>query len=243
MNTPTLFATLEQWAADHYVAFVNRSSGLYMSATVSKDALLTLAERAALAQQPQQTQPPESAPRKPLFAAAVAQRKWDELQAEGYRMQSIAFESPTRAGTIDAWGVVRWTAAPQVQPEPSRALKEMHDKCAADVVRAFGNYGAAPQVQQAAQRQCKLTECQGKPRCGTCVAMDAAYTAPPPAATRQPLAGEALHEAIGSASVDLLDLAKQWADNKIHVYQFTNEADKIVGAAINRSIGAEQEQP
>lgn len=30
-----------------------------------------------------------------------------------------------------------------------------------------------------AQNPCKLTECRGKPRCGTCLAMDAAYPQPP----------------------------------------------------------------
>ena len=138
---------------------------------------------AALAQQPQ---PPESAPRKPLFAAAVAQRKWDELQAEGYRMQSIAFESPTRAGAIDAWGVVRWTAAPQVQPERI-------DLSAADVQGLTGGLPAAPQVQPAAPalKQVGYLTRRGALYGGNGGPSDTPVycivAAPPPAATRQPL--------------------------------------------------------
>lgn len=44
------------------------------------------------------------------------------------------------------------------------------------------------------------------------------------------------HEVLESAGPDLLALAKQWSDNKIHVYRFTNEAEKIVKAAAQRAI-------
>ena len=43
-------------------------------------------------------------------------------------------------------------------------------------------------------------------------------------------------EVIGVAGPDLLHLAKMWADNKIHVYQFTNEAEKIVKAAVGEGL-------
>ena len=49
-------------------------------------------------------------PVRPLFAAAVARRKWEELQDAGHRMQRIYFEREDgSAGHIDAWGVVTWT--------------------------------------------------------------------------------------------------------------------------------------
>lgn len=38
----------------------------------------------------------------------------------------------------------------------------------------------------------------------------------------------------------MLDLAKQWADNKVDVYQVINEAEKIVKAAVLRGITAQQ---
>jgi hypothetical protein len=48
----------------------------------------------------------------PLFASAVARRKWEKLQAEGHRMQRLYFErADGSSGTIDAWGKVLWTDA------------------------------------------------------------------------------------------------------------------------------------
>ena len=44
----------------------------------------------------------------PLFASSVARRKWESLQADGYRMQSITFEREGRRGWIDPWGTVMW---------------------------------------------------------------------------------------------------------------------------------------
>lgn len=44
------------------------------------------------------------------------------------------------------------------------------------------------------------------------------------------------HEMLGSAGPDLLDLAKKWDANEVHVYQFVNEAEKIVKAAAQRAI-------
>lgn len=46
-------------------------------------------------------------------------------------------------------------------------------------------------------------------------------------------------DVLGSAGPDMLDLAKQWADNKIHVYQVVNRAEKIVKAAVLRGITAQ----
>jgi hypothetical protein len=60
------------------------------------------------------------------------------------------------------------------------------------------------------------------------------YTTPP---QRKPLSDEQTHEAIGTAGVDLLELAKLWSDNKIHVYQFDNEAQKIIKAVLLRAHG------
>lgn len=49
------------------------------------------------------------APVRPLFAVAVARRKWEELQDAGHRMQRLYFEREDgSAGHIDAWGVVTW---------------------------------------------------------------------------------------------------------------------------------------
>jgi hypothetical protein len=51
----------------------------------------------------------QAQPTKPMFAASVAARKWAELQEQGHRMQSIAFDGGTGGpGTIDPWGKVMW---------------------------------------------------------------------------------------------------------------------------------------
>ena len=44
--------------------------------------------------------------------------------------------------------------------------------------------------------ECKLTECQGKPRCGRCVAMDRAYKAPWPDMPQEPPPGLLMSMAI-----------------------------------------------
>lgn len=48
----------------------------------------------------------------PMFAAAVARRKWESLQRDGYRMQHIHFarsvDGHERRGSIDPWGKVLW---------------------------------------------------------------------------------------------------------------------------------------
>lgn len=54
--------------------------------------------------------------KRPLFAARVAQQKFDELLADGYRMESITFANETRQGTIDPWGVVRWDHGKTASP-------------------------------------------------------------------------------------------------------------------------------
>lgn len=51
-----------------------------------------------------------------------------------------------------------------------------------------------------------------------------------------PMTNEQWDDVLGSAGPDMLDLAKQWADNKVHVYQVVNEAEKIVKAAVLRGI-------
>lgn len=42
------------------------------------------------------------------------------------------------------------------------------------------------------------------------------------------LTKEYLHGLLGTTGNDLLELAKLWAGNKVHTYQFVNEAEKIV---------------
>ena len=49
-----------------------------------------------------------------------------------------------------------------------------------------------------------------------------------------PLTDEQMYEARRRAASQLFDLALQWADNKIHSYQFANEAEKIVNAFARR---------
>lgn len=48
----------------------------------------------------------------PMFAVAVARRKWESLQQEGYRMQRIEFamskDGLEKRGSIDPWGKVLW---------------------------------------------------------------------------------------------------------------------------------------
>lgn len=88
-------------SADHDIQFAHRILAAAVSAILAK---LQAATPAA----------------KPLFAVAVAARKWAELQEQGHRMQSISFDGgPGGAGTIDPWGVVRWsTPAEPAQAEP-----------------------------------------------------------------------------------------------------------------------------
>jgi hypothetical protein len=62
-----------------------------------------------------------------------------------------------------------------------------------------------------------------------------------PPQQRKPLTDEQMHEAIGTAGVDLLELAKLWSDNEIHVYQFDNEARKIIKAVLLRAHGIKGE--
>ena len=49
---------------------------------------------------------------------------------------------------------------------------------------------------------------------------------------------ETEHKLLGTSGPDLLELAKQWADNKIHVHQFVNEAEKIVAAVAQKAAEA-----
>lgn len=49
-----------------------------------------------------------------------------------------------------------------------------------------------------------------------------------------PLTDEQMYEECQTAGPQLLDLSKLWADNRIHVYQFVNEAEKIVTAVARR---------
>lgn len=49
-----------------------------------------------------------SEPKPTMFAVVVAQRKWDDLRSDGYRMQHLCFARGEVVGTIDAWGKVMW---------------------------------------------------------------------------------------------------------------------------------------
>lgn len=57
-----------------------------------------------------------------------------------------------------------------------------------------------------------------------------------------PMTGEQWTDVLESAGPDLLDLAKRWSDNKVHVYQVVNEAEKIVKAAVLRGITAQDKK-
>lgn len=54
-------------------------------------------------------------------------------------------------------------------------------------------------------------------------------------AQRAPLTDEVAHDVVGNSGVELLSLAEQWADQKIHAYQFLNKAESIVTTAIRRA--------
>lgn len=81
------------------------------------------------------TPAPKAEPVRPLFAASVAARKWADLQADGHRMQSIAFDGgPGGPGTIDPWGKVTWGATPKPEPMTDEALWEMWVDSPSDVL-------------------------------------------------------------------------------------------------------------
>jgi hypothetical protein len=63
------------------------------------------------------------------------------------------------------------------------------------------------------------------------------YTAPQPTQPQTgavPLTDEQLYSEKQTAIPQLFDLARQWADNQIHSYQFSHEAEKIVDAVARR---------
>jgi len=55
-------------------------------------------------------------------------------------------------------------------------------------------------------------------------------------AEAKPLTNEQRHEIRGTGGADVLELAKLWADNKVHTYQVVNEAEKIIDAAVDRAL-------
>jgi hypothetical protein len=65
----------------------------------------------------------------------------------------------------------------------------------------------------------------------------AALAQPVPDAVPQPLTDAQMNSAINGAGPDLLALAQQWADNKIHTHQFSHEANCIVARAIEHAHG------
>jgi hypothetical protein len=80
---------------------------------------------------PASQQAAQAVPTKPLFASAVAARKWEELQEQGHRMQLIQFDGgPGGPGTIGPWGVVMWgepLSAVQAVPDALPALRLARD--------------------------------------------------------------------------------------------------------------------
>lgn len=101
-------------------------------------------QRSTWLKQRQEAQAAQSEPVKPLFAAKIAARKWAELQDEGARMQSIAFDGHKsgQAGTIDPWGVVRWGQAAQGAGEAIGTLSVSHYKGLEN--RDFDYFGNLP---------------------------------------------------------------------------------------------------
>lgn len=61
----------------------------------------------------------------------------------------------------------------------------------------------------------------------------ARWGTPQPVA-REPLTDEQLYEEKHNAVPQLFDLARDWADNKIHSYQFAHEAERIVNVVARR---------
>jgi hypothetical protein len=68
----------------------------------------------------------QESPAEPMFAARVAGRKWEELQAEGHQMQRIEFAGPKGSGAIDRWGKVLWEVRPPVEPQKPVAWVRVH---------------------------------------------------------------------------------------------------------------------
>lgn len=56
----------------------------------------------------------------------------------------------------------------------------------------------------------------------------------PQPVVREPLTDEQLYEEKHNAVPQLFDLARDWADNKIHSYQFAHEAERIVNVVARR---------
>lgn len=62
--------------------------------------------------------------------------------------------------------------------------------------------------------------------------------AAPSGPAREPLTPEQLYEVMQTACPQLLDLANQWSNNKIHSYQFASQAEIIVNAVVRRAEAA-----
>lgn len=61
-------------------------------------------------------------------------------------------------------------------------------------------------------------------------------------AARMALTDEQMHALLGAAGPDLMTLAQEWADNKIHVYAFVNRAERIVADRIRAALAASEAQ-
>lgn len=106
----------------HLLRGWEKSKGAQLEVTIAQ----ALGMRITYQDGAEPAQAAQSEPVKPLFAAKIAARKWAELQEQGARMQSIAFDGGKGgAGTIDPWGVVRWSQQ-AAQGEPMSTAKNHH---------------------------------------------------------------------------------------------------------------------
>lgn len=117
-------------------------------------------------------------------------------------------------------------AAPQPAQEPVSTTDELVDAYCKTWEQSFTADNPYHTVRMTAEDRKHIT-----------AGLEAAL-AKNPAQPSKPWVGlihEETHEAIGTAGVDLLELAKMWSDNKVHVYQFDNEARKIIEAVLRRA--------
>lgn len=114
-------------------------------------------------------------------------------------------ERYTNAGQylLDALGPLR--AALSQHPAQATQTAEVTDEQILEIAEPFGEF--------------QYGDAQGHKR------IDFARAILSPRPERVPMTGDQWTDVLGSAGPDLLDLAKQWADNKVHVYQVVNEAE------------------
>lgn len=57
-------------------------------------------------------------------------------------------------------------------------------------------------------------------------------------AQRKPLTDEQVYGVVSSIGPDVMELAKQWADNEIHSYSLTHQAEVLAAAIVRRTEAA-----